>query len=301
MNVDKKQLWNQAIKWPLYSVAIIPIMICGSYILYIFNDIKFFNFIGFLLASILFLFWENLTNDLYDSETGIDEFKFHSIVNLIRNKKLIFIIAYLSLFLGLLIIYGISLSTSINILILVLLSCALGYLYQGPPFRLGYLGLGEPLCWVAFGPCAHAAGLIAMNPIGNYSNKIPWKESFLLGTGPALSITLVLFCSHFHQINEDKKYGKNSPLVLMGIKKSVSLVPWIIIFIYTFQLYTIFIGFIPKSCILFFLSLPYALKLINILNNYNNNTLKNSKFIALKLQTHNGIGLIMGLLFNSFL
>ena len=141
-----------------------------------------------------------------------------------------------------------------------------------------------------------------MNPIGNYSNKIPWKESFLLGTGPALSITLVLFCSHFHQINEDKKYGKNSPLVLMGIKKSSSLVPWIIMLIYTFQLYTIFIGFIPKSSILFFLSLPYGLKLINIVKNYDNTkALKNSKFIALKLQTYNGVGLIMGLLFNSFL
>ena len=197
MNIDKKQLWNQAIKWPLYSVAIIPIFICGAYNLYAFKDIKFINFLGFTIASILLLLWENLSNDLYDSETGIDEFKFHSIINLISNKKLIFLIAYLSLFLGLLIIYIISLSISINILILILSSCILGYLYQGPPFRLGYLGLGEPLCWFAFGPLAFAAGLIALNPIGVYVDKIPWMESFLLATGPALSITLVLFCSHF--------------------------------------------------------------------------------------------------------
>tara|TARA_Y100001978_G_scaffold188938_1_gene190768 strand:+ start:243 stop:1154 length:912 start_codon:yes stop_codon:yes gene_type:complete len=303
MRVDKKQLWKQAIKWPLYSVAIIPIFICGAYNFYTFKDIKFLNFLGFTISSVLLLVWENLTNDLYDSETGIDQFKFHSIVNLIKNKKLIFLIAYLSLFLGLLIIYIISLSQSKNILILIILSCALGYLYQGPPFRLGYLGLGEPLCWLAFGPLAFAAGLIALNPIDIYISKIPWQESFLLGTGPALSITLVLFCSHFHQIKDDKKYGKSSPLVLMGTKKSASLVPWIIIFIYSFQTFTIFIEFIPKSCILYLISLPYAFKLISILNKhyYNPRALRDCKFIALKFQSLNGFGLIMGLLFNSFL
>ena len=303
MSVDKKQLWNQAIKWPLYSVAIIPIFICGAYNFYSFKDIKFLNFFWFTIASILILLWENLTNDLYDSDTGVDQFKFHSIVNLIKNKKLIFLIAYLSLFLGLLIIYIISLSLSINILILILVSCTLGYLYQGPPFRLGYLGLGEPLCWLAFGPFTFAAGLIALNPIGIYANKIPWRESLLLGTGPALSITLVLFCSHFHQINEDKKHGKRSPLVLMGTKKSASLVPLIVLFIFSFQTFTIFVEFIPRLCFLYLISLPYAIKLINMLNCYHHNpkALKDCKFIALKFQTMNGFGLIIGLLFNSFL
>ena len=303
MSIDKKQLWNQAIKWPLYSVAIIPIFICGAYNFYTFKNIKFINLWSFTIASILLLFWENLTNDLYDSETGIDEFKFHSIVKLIKNKKLIFLIAYLSLFLGLLIIYFISLSISINILILILLSCALGYLYQGPPFRLGYIGLGEPLCWLAFGPLTFGAGLIALNPISSYASEIPWRESLLLGTGPALSITLVLFCSHFHQIKEDKKYGKYSPLVLMGTKKSAKLIPLIIIFIYSFQTYTIFIEFIPRLCIIYLFSLPYAIKLINIINNYYSNprALKDCKFIALQFQTINGLGLIIGLFLNSFL
>ena len=124
-----------------------------------------------------------------------------------------------------------------------------------------------------------------------------------MGTGPALSITLVLFCSHFHQINEDKKYGKRSPLVLMGTKKSASLVPLIVLFIYSFQTFTIFVEFIPRLCFLYLISLPYAIKLINMLNCYHHNpkALKDCKFIALKFQTMNGFGLIIGLLFNSFL
>jgi len=248
----------------------------------------------------LILFWENLTNDLYDSETGIDKFKFHSVVKLVKNKKIIYFTAYLSLILGLFIVYLISRSTNFNLFILVVGCCILGYLYQGPPFRLGYFGFGEPLCWIAFGPLAHSAALIALDSNNVYHAQIPWKEALMLGSGPSLAITLVLFCSHFHQIKEDKSHGKNSPLVILGAKRSASLIPWIIVTIYAFQFFTIIIGFIPSSCFLYFISLPYSIKLIKILNKNNEktNSLKNCKFIAIKIQTMNGIGLTIGMLYS---
>tara|TARA_B100000212_G_C27318801_1_gene509155 strand:- start:257 stop:1168 length:912 start_codon:yes stop_codon:yes gene_type:complete len=297
MNNNKKKLWREAIKWPLYSVAIMPIFISAAYILYQYKKISILYFIGFTIASILILFWENLTNDLFDSETGIDEFKFHSVVNLINNKKIISSIAYSSLIVGLFIIFIISISVNIKVIILILGCCILGYLYQGPPFRLGYLGLGEPLCWVAFGPLAYSGTLLALNPLTNNLSQIPWKNSFLLGTGPSLAITLVLFCSHFHQIKEDQKYGKISPLVLLGSRRASQLVPWIILSIYFFQFYAIIIGFLPPLCFLYLISLFYALKLIRILKEFYNNPsiIKNCKFIAIKFQTINGFGLILGL------
>ena len=301
MKEERKNLWEQAIKWPLYSVAIIPVVISGSFNLYKFGNLRIVNFISFLLASILILFWENLTNDLFDSETGIDKFKFHSVVNLVKNKKIISTTAYISLFIGLFIIYLISRTTSFNIFMLVCGCCILGYLYQGPPFRLGYLGFGEPLCWIAFGPLAHAAALIALNPINN-NLSIPWEQALLLGSGPSLAITLVLFCSHFHQIKEDKNNGKNSPIVLLGAKRGSELIPWIIFSIYGFEFFTIIIGFIPVPCFCYFISIPYAIKLIKILEKSHSNppVLKNCKFIAIKFQTMNGIGLAIGLIYSFF-
>jgi 1,4-dihydroxy-2-naphthoate octaprenyltransferase len=41
---------------------------------------------------------------------------------------------------------------------------AMGYVYQGPPFRWSYLGLGEPLCFLAFGPLATCAFYFAQVP-----------------------------------------------------------------------------------------------------------------------------------------
>ena len=194
----------------------------------------------------------------------------------------------------------IGLSSNTKIILLVIGCCILGYLYQGPPFRLGYLGLGEPLCFIAFGPLAYSAALLALSPIKNSFLLIPWKESLLLGTGPSLATTLVLFCSHFHQIEEDKRHGKKSPIVILGSKKGSSLVPWIIFIIYSFQFFTILIGFIPSECLLYFISLPYAIKLSNLLklSHSNSSATKNCKFIAIKLQTLNGLGLILGLLFD---
>jgi len=300
MNENKKRLWKQAIKWPLYSVAILPVFISGAYLLNSEKKVSISNLIAFTFAAILILIWENLTNDLFDAETGIDEFKFHSIVNLIQNKKTISITAYTALVIGLLIISIISISTSINILILVAACCFLGYLYQGPPFRFGYQGLGEPLCWIAFGPFAYSAILIALNPSNIYFEDIPWKVSLLLGSGPSLATTLVLFCSHFHQISEDKKHGKNSPLVRLGAKKGSQFVPWIIFTIYIFQLLTIVTGFIPVFCILYLISFPQAIRLINLLKSSYKKpyAIKNCKFVAIKFQTLNGIGLIIGLIFN---
>ena len=300
MDENKKNLWKQAIKWPLYSVAILPVFISGAYLLNQYEKVRVYNLISFSIAAILILLWENLTNDLFDAETGIDEFKFHSIVNLIKNRKIISVIAYTSLFIGLLIISIISVSTSINILILVGVCCFLGYLYQGPPFRFGYQGLGEPLCWVAFGPLAYSAALIALNPSNINLETIPWKESLLLGSGPSLATTLVLFCSHFHQIIEDEKHGKKSPLVRLGAKKGSEIVPITIFTIYIFQLITIITGFLPVFCIIYFISFPQAKKLINLLHYSHGkpSVIKNCKFIAIKFQTLNGVGLITGLILN---
>ncbi len=95
----------------------------------------------------------NLSNDVFDAETGVDENKVHSLVNLTGNKPLIFWLGNLFLGLGMLGIVVIAWWQQDPTLIgLILLCCALGYSYQGPPFRFGYQGLGEIICFICFGP-----------------------------------------------------------------------------------------------------------------------------------------------------
>ncbi|MCY7322895.1 MAG: 2-carboxy-1,4-naphthoquinone phytyltransferase, partial [Phormidesmis sp. CAN_BIN36] len=89
-------------KPPMYSVAIMPIWV-GSAVA--FAETHRFNvsiFFTFLLSAILILAWENFSNDVFDSETGVDINKKNSLVNITGNKSLIFWMSNLCLAAGLL-------------------------------------------------------------------------------------------------------------------------------------------------------------------------------------------------------
>jgi 1,4-dihydroxy-2-naphthoate phytyltransferase len=292
---ERKHLWQAAIKWPLYSVAIMPVIVSAGWELGNSGNIRLGQFIGFLIASILILLWENLTNDLFDDETGVDKYKFHSVVALTGSKSTVSRVAYFSLLLGLFIIFILALKSKITVLFLVIICCFLGYLYQGPPFRLGYKGLGEPLCWIAFGPLATAAALIVISPTSNF-DAIPWGTALIVGAGPAMATTLVLFCSHFHQINQDAAVGKKSPLVVLGTNRAANFLPWLVGLIFLLELLPVLNGVWPITTLMCLISLPSGLDLIKLIKSHHNKPelIKNSKFSALRFQTINGLCLSMG-------
>jgi len=303
---NRRKLWREAIKWPLYSIAVMPVILAAGWTIGYNQELRIVQFIGFLIASVLLLLWENLTNDLFDAETGVDEVgKPHSIVTLVGEKGPIKQIAFISLLIGLLIIYFLAVNSSKSVFTLVFIACILGYLYQGPPFRLGYQGLGEPLCWIAFGPLATAAALLVISPIKDINEiiKIPWETALIIGTGPAIATTLVLFCSHFHQVKEDAAHGKNSPLVRLGTRKASSLIPWLISLSFACEWIPIINGNLPISAYLGIIGLAPSLKLIRLLSKHHNkpNLTKESKFLALRFQALNGFGFSFGIALAPFL
>ena len=291
---SKNKLWLAAIKPPMYSVAIMPIWVGTAVAVFETSTINWKIFTTFITAAILILAWENILNDVFDSETGIDKNKHHSLVNLTENKSLVIAMGNSCLalaILGLLVICW--WQRDLTVLGLILLCCGLGYLYQGPPFRLGYQGLGEFLCFFAFGPLGVSAAY--------YSQTQNWSWVCLATSIiVAIPITLVLFCSHFHQVEDDINAGKKSPIVRLGTERGAKLLPWFCgsIFILTggFVLWGIF----PIWTLLSFVAIPSGIKLCRHVSQYHNqpNLVSNCKFIAIALQFWSGlflgIGLILG-------
>ncbi|MEH2063467.1 MAG: 2-carboxy-1,4-naphthoquinone phytyltransferase [Nostoc sp.] len=270
------KLWMAAIKPPMYSVAIMPIWV-GTAVA--FAETKTFNsvvFSTFVTAAILILAWENITNDVFDSETGIDQNKHHSLVNLTGNKPLIFWIGNLCLGLGLLGILAIAFwQQDLTVIGIILLCCVLGYMYQGPPFRLGYQGLGEILCFFAFGPLAVEAAY--------YSQTQTWSITSLAASViVGIATTLILFCSHFHQVKDDIAAGKRSPIVRLGTQKGAQLLVWVTGSIYPLTLLFVLLGISPAWTLLSWVSLPFAFKLCrHVQENHNQpDKVSNCKFIA---------------------
>ncbi|TAF17105.1 MAG: 2-carboxy-1,4-naphthoquinone phytyltransferase [Nostocales cyanobacterium] len=294
LSIPKYKLWMAAIKPPMYSVAVMPIWV-GSAVA--FADTQNFNgviFAVFMTAAILILAWENISNDVFDADTGIDKNKHHSLVNLTGNKRLMFWLGNLCLGLGLLAILAIAfLQQDPMVIGLILLCCFLGYMYQGPPFRLGYQGLGEFLCFFAFGPVGMCAVYYSQTQSWSFTNL---AASTILG----IVTSLILFCSHFHQVEDDIAAGKRSPIVRLGTAKGAQVLVWFTAIIYPLILLFVLLKMFPVWTLLSFLSLPFAVKLCRhvLTNHHLPEKVSNSKFIAVAVHFWSclffGVGFILG-------
>jgi 1,4-dihydroxy-2-naphthoate octaprenyltransferase len=269
----------------MYSVAIMPIMV-GSAVAY--GETQVFQggiFFTFLLSAILILLWENFSNDVFDSETGIDIHKAHSLVNMTHRKGLIFALANGALGLGLLGIGAIALQQrDATVIGLIALCCGLGYVYQGPPFRLGYQGLGEILCFFSFGPLAVGAAY--------YSQTQTWSVGSQLAGGiVGITTSLVLLCSHFHQVEDDIAAGKRSPIVRMGTQWGAYLVVITCAVVLVGTAMGVAAGLFPGWTLLVWASAPAGLRLGRHVLRYHHqpSRISNAKFYAIGFHFWSGV------------
>lgn len=197
-DISRATLIWRAIKLPIYSVALVPLTV-GSAAAYLQTGLySARRYFVLLASSVLIIAWLNLSNDVYDYDTGADRTKKESVVNMVGSRTGTLLAACMLLVLGFLGLTWVSVGAG-NVRSMLLLACAIacGYVYQCPPFRLSYQGFGEPLCFAAFGPFATTAFYLLQSS----TSELPitgaiLSSSLLVG----LTTTLVLFCSHFHQV-----------------------------------------------------------------------------------------------------
>ncbi|XP_059648024.1 2-carboxy-1,4-naphthoquinone phytyltransferase, chloroplastic isoform X2 [Cornus florida] len=224
-NISRATLIWRAIKLPIYSVALVPLTV-GSAAAYLQTGLcSLRQYLVLMASSVLIITWLNLSNDVYDFDTGADKNKKESVVNMVGSRTGTLFAAYLLLALGFMGLTWASIEAG-NVRAILLLACAItcGYIYQCPPFRLSYQGLGEPLCFSAFGPFATTAFYLLQSSKSELNN-LPitgtvLAASLLVG----LTTSLILFCSHFHQVKGDRAVGKMSPLVRLGTESGSEVV-----------------------------------------------------------------------------
>lgn len=316
----RRQLWFAAFKPPMYTVAITPITVgsCAAYL-----DIGLFSLSTFsllLFSAVLIILWLNLTNDVFDFDTGIDKHKRESIVNLSgatrRARNVILFLATCSLVAAFSALFRISSNPSdLTVVFILLLAVFGGYAYQGPPFRLGYYGLGEPICFLTWLLGVVAAYYSQLRhhqyaPISNedtlfyrlsflFFNRLLSPNHSLLPAALLVPIPtfLILLCSHFHQIKDDKAAGKRSPVVRLGTERVAALVQYIIIAFWLLHLYFWRLRIVPSPVFfLSILSLPLSLHLVRFVNRFHGNTqvIRVAKYHAVKFHFAHGMAVTLG-------
>ncbi|CAH8256351.1 unnamed protein product [Arabidopsis lyrata] len=294
----EKLIWR-AIKLPMYSVALVPLTV-GASAAYLETGLFLARrYVTLMLSSILIITWLNLSNDVYDFDTGADKNKKESVVNLVGSRTGTLAAAITSLVLGVSGLVWTSLNAS-NIRAILLLASAIlcGYVYQCPPFRLSYQGLGEPLCFAAFGPFATTAFYLLLGSSSEMRH-LPLSgrvlsSSLLVG----FTTSLILFCSHFHQVDGDLAVGKYSPLVRLGTEKGAFVVRWAIRLLYSMLLVLGLSRILPLPCTLMcFLTLPIG----NLVSSYvekhhkDNGKIFMAKYYCVRLHALFGAALSLGL------
>ncbi|CAL1385368.1 unnamed protein product [Linum trigynum] len=298
-DVSRGTLIWRAIKLPIYSVALVPLTV-GAAAAYLQTGVfSAKHYFTLLISSVLIITWLNLSNDVYDFDTGADKNKKESVVNLLGSRSGAFIAAYFCLILGFLGVTWTSVSSgSIRANLFLTWAIICGYIYQCPPFRLSYQGLGEPLCFAAFGPFASTAFYLLLRTTSGTHNfeltATVLSASLLVG----FTTTLILFCSHFHQIEEDKAVGKISPLVRLGTKRGAILVKGAVLTLYSLLVAFGISGALPLTCILLSaLTLPMGIRVVRFVEENHNDKGKifMAKYYCVRLHALLGVALTAGL------
>lgn len=323
---SRTDLWKASIKVPMYTVAITPIAVGSAAA---FADSGVFypgKFVLFLTAAVLIIAWLNCTNDVFDFDTGIDVNKRESIVNLCgatraaRNSVLA--VASCFLLAGFAALYALSVFPTFDATVLALLGVSVfgGYAYQGPPFRLGYFGLGEPICFATWFLSTIAAYYSQMHPIlSGQSNREDRASLDALGKSMALVVSwvarpghfnvavasflvalptaIILFCSHFHQIVDDKAAGKLSPVVRLGTYRAARVLRFALACMYFCQILAYFTSILPLiPTILACATTPHAYRLASFVSTYHAKPerVRVAKYHAVRLHFVHGMALTLG-------
>ncbi|KAH6793413.1 UbiA prenyltransferase family protein [Perilla frutescens var. hirtella] len=295
-DVSKATLIWRAIKLPMYTVALIPITV-GSAAAYLETGQYFGDrFLKLLVSSVSIMAWVNLSNDVYDFDIGADKNKKESVVSLAGSRTGTHVLAWILLALGFMGLYWVSVEAgSLRSIFLLSYAIICGYVYQCPPFRLSYLGLGEPLCFAAFGPFATTAFYLLQSGARELSiSGAVVASSILVG----LTTSLILFCSHFHQIEDDRAVGKFSPLVRLGSERGARVVKLAVVALYSLLFILGLSQTLPfSSLILCALTLPVGNLVVDFVEKNHKEKAKifMAKYYCVRLHTIFGAALAAGL------
>ena len=140
----------------------------------------------------------------------------------------------------------------VGVLLLAFLGFILLFSYSGPPFKFKYVGLGELIVFLVWGPLQIAGGFWVI------TGKLE-PFSFFLSLPYGITASLILFGKHLDKIDEDRAKGVRTLPVILGEERTKKVVAVLIFIPYVLVLVAVLLWKI-WGLLFSFVSLPRALK-----------------------------------------
>ncbi|MBI4761186.1 MAG: 1,4-dihydroxy-2-naphthoate polyprenyltransferase [Chloroflexi bacterium] len=210
-----------------------------------------------LLTALLLQIGSNLANDVFDFERGTDTAERLGPTRVTQAG----ILSPRQVKMGMAVVFGLAALLGLYLAwlggwIIVVLGVAAilsAIAYTGGPFPLGYYGLGDLFVFIFFGLAA-VAGTYYIQA-GSVTPAVWW-----MSIPPGLLITAILVVNNLRDIENDRKAGKHTLAVRLGVRGTRVEYLLCLVGAYLIIPFAAWLGLIPWLSLLTWLSLPLAWK-----------------------------------------
>lgn len=293
MNV---KLLIRATRAPFFTATVVPVLL-GSALAWHDGYFRLDYFLLTFVGAIAFHAATDVINDYGDHKSGNDEINqeltpFSGGSRVIQERMLsagqMLRLALVSYAIGIVIGLYLVAVRGLPVLWIGLIGFGLSVLYTVPKFGLAYLGhgLGEVALWLGFGPVMVGGAYYVQ---AQHFTPEMWYASLPVG----LLITAVLYINEFPDYAADKAAGKQTLIVKLGRRAAVPGYVALMLGAYLAVAVGVLLSLLPWPTLVVFLTLPLALRGIQGLRRFYDQTPQLIPSNALTIQVHLVTGLLL--------
>lgn len=267
-------LWLKTMRIPFLQATIVPVVLGSVIAFQVAHHFNWTIFLLTLLGASLIHIATNMFNDYFDFKSGNDLHVKHQnpfagggriLTGGLVKPSTHLLVSTTCLLLGALVGLYFVFALSLPYLILLgLVGIVSSYFYVGPPFRLAYRGVGEPIVGLNFGPVMTLGAYYVQT--GSFA-----VEPLLASIPVGLLIAAVLWINEFPDMDADSAVGKKTLVLRLGYIRSIRvylgmiLLAYLLLIAYAFLAVGSIIPITSAASLIALFSLPFALKSAKIL------------------------------------
>ena len=265
--MDTVSKWLIITRAAVFSMTATSGLIGGLLAVALAEKVSYFNFALAVIGLVLAHAANNMINDYFDMEGGVDTDEYtralyapHPVLaGLISKRGLIGAILAVNLIDAAIMLYF-TLTVGWPTLVFALAGLFISVFYVAPPIKLKHIGLGEPGVFIVWGPLmiggAYYVTAGTLPPIGAWLAAIPY----------ALVVTTVLIGKHIDKRTVDREKGIRTLPVILGERTSLWLNQALMVFYYVVTIALVLSGTLGVWVLLILLALPRLRQVLKIYN-----------------------------------
>lgn len=263
--MDTVSKWLIISRAAVFTMTITSGLIGGLLAISLTDEPNWFNLVLAVLGLVFAHASNNMTNDYFDMEVGVDTDDYaralyapHPILSgLLSKRELLVAILVVNLIDAAIMTY-LAVDAGWQVLVFAALGLFISVFYVAPPLKFKHHGLGEPGVFIVWGPLMIGGTYFVT------AGQLPSAGIWLASIPYALAVTTVLIGKHIDKLNQDKDKGINTVPVALGERNSIWLNMGMMVAFYLVVAILVLTGTLGVWVLLVLLAIPRLIQVLKI-------------------------------------